>query len=617
MKKILLTMGLLSGIAFSTQAQVMFSEDFENGIPSTFVVRNNDGRPAAANLLATYGSNAWVNTQESATNKAASSTSWTAPTGIVDRWLITPQIAITAANAKLYFKARAQDAQFPDGYQVYVRTVSSATDTNLAGFTNMVLNVPSEATTWQNKNIDLNAFNGQNIRIAIRNNSNDKFVLHIDEIIVAALTPDNASIVNPNPMFLTAGNTSLRYRVSNSGSTAITSFILNYSVNGGAVQTTPVTGLNIASLASSNVTSVLSNLSGGQKTVQLWGTDVNGSTNTIDTVTFSTYAASPNEMVQNYAVVEHFTQASCGPCASQNPAFHAFLNGQASKVIKISYHTSWPGVDPMNAHNPSDIATRVAFYGVTGVPNVTLSNAFSGSPAAASNVTLIDAEYSKPGLFDLSANTTYNSATSTLTITGNWTSKIPFTRGNDLRLHLVLTEDPITYATPPGTNGETVFPSTVRKMFPNGGGTTLPTVITANQNGTFTHTFQVPAFYIFANLKLAAFIQDASSRNILAARQFNVGNVSVENNVLNNSLQVFPNPSTGNINVSLDIEKSSDLVFKVVDIQGKVVYNERIENTFIGLNQNELQLGNLSNGVYFLQVLTDGAQVTRKIVINK
>ena len=93
--------------------------------------------------------------------------------------------------------------------------------------------------------------------------------------------------------------------------------------------------------------------------------------------------------------------------------------------------------------------------------------------------------------------------------------------------------------------------------------------------------------------------------------------MSVENETLNNSLQVFPNPTTGNLNVSLDIEKSSDLIFKVVDIQGKVVYNERIENTLIGLNQNELQLGNLSNGVYFLQVLTDGAQLTRKIVINK
>ncbi len=610
-------MGLLSGIAFSTQAQVMFSEDFENGIPSTFVVRNNDGRPAAANLLATYGSNGWVNTQESATNKAASSTSWTNPVGTVDRWMITPQISITSANTKLFFKARAQDAQYPDGYQVYVRTVSSATDTNISGFTNMVLNVPAEATTWQNKNIDLAAFNGQNIRIAIRNNSNDKFVLHIDEMIVAALSPDNASLVNPNPMYLAAGNPTLRYRVTNSGSTNLTSFTLNYRVNNGTVQTTPVAGLNIASLSSGNVSSVLSNLTGGQKTIELWGTSVNGSSNTMDTITFSTYAASSNEMVQNYAVVEHFTQASCGPCASQNPAFHSFLNGQASKVIKISYHTSWPGVDSMNAHNPTDIATRVSFYGVSGVPNVNLSNAYSGSPAGASNVSLIDAEYAKPGLFDIAATTTYNAGTSTLTISGNWTSKIPFSRGNDLRLHLVLLEDPITYATAPGSNGETVFPSTVRKMFPNGGGTVLPTTITANQNGTFSHTFQVPAFYVFANLKLVALIQDATSRDILIARQFGVGNVSVENETLNNSLQVFPNPTTGNLNVSLDIEKSSDLIFKVVDIQGKVVYNERIENTLIGLNQNELQLGNLSNGVYFLQVLTDGAQLTRKIVINK
>ncbi|HAG05757.1 MAG TPA: hypothetical protein DCG68_02730, partial [Cryomorphaceae bacterium] len=52
---------------------------------------------------------------------------------------------------------------------------------------------------------------------------------------------------------------------------------------------------------------------------------------------------------------EEFTQASCSPCASQNPAFNTLLSGNTTKAISIKYQTSWPGVDPMNAANPTDV----------------------------------------------------------------------------------------------------------------------------------------------------------------------------------------------------------------------------------------------------------------------
>jgi len=60
---------------------------------------------------------------------------------------------------------------------------------------------------------------------------------------------------------------------------------------------------------------------------------------------------------QRFIMFEEFTQASCGPCASQNPAFDALLNANVSKCTSIKYHTSWPGVDPMNAQNPTDVGS--------------------------------------------------------------------------------------------------------------------------------------------------------------------------------------------------------------------------------------------------------------------
>lgn len=46
---------------------------------------------------------------------------------------------------------------------------------------------------------------------------------------------------------------------------------------------------------------------------------------------------------QRLVLVEHFTQASCGPCASQNPALKAVLDANQGKVVALKYQTSWPG----------------------------------------------------------------------------------------------------------------------------------------------------------------------------------------------------------------------------------------------------------------------------------
>jgi hypothetical protein len=73
---------------------------------------------------------------------------------------------------------------------------------------------------------------------------------------------------------------------------------------------------------------------------------------------------------QRLVMVEGFSQASCGPCASQNPALNAALSAAGtSTVVSIKYQTSWPGVDPMNAQNPTEVAARVSYYNISGVPD--------------------------------------------------------------------------------------------------------------------------------------------------------------------------------------------------------------------------------------------------------
>ena len=70
------------------------------------------------------------------------------------------------------------------------------------------------------------------------------------------------------------------------------------------------------------------------------------------------FGLTTNAQTTRLVLAEEFTQASCPPCASQNPAFNNILNTNGTKVVAIKYQTSWPGVDPMNAQTHTIILPR-------------------------------------------------------------------------------------------------------------------------------------------------------------------------------------------------------------------------------------------------------------------
>ena len=54
---------------------------------------------------------------------------------------------------------------------------------------------------------------------------------------------------------------------------------------------------------------------------------------------------------QRLVLIEEFTNASCPPCAAQNPAFNILLSNNTVKAISIKYQTNWPGVELRKAGN--------------------------------------------------------------------------------------------------------------------------------------------------------------------------------------------------------------------------------------------------------------------------
>lgn len=88
----------------------------------------------------------------------------------------------------------------------------------------------------------------------------------------------------------------------------------------------------------------------------------------------------------------------------------------------------------------------------------------------------------------------------------------------------------------------------------------------------------------------------------------------IESNILNGTLEVFPNPSQGHLNIELKLSNYSDVQFELTDISGKVIWRMSQSN-----QQNireSLDLSGYAPGVYFLHTVVDEDTDTRKIVIQ-
>jgi hypothetical protein len=114
-------------------------------------------------------------------NFAAMSTSWYSPAGTSDDWLISPSVAISGTAPALIWKAKAQDPDFPDGYKVMLSPTGGNT---IADFTVQLFSIGAENSSWKERNVNLSAYIGQNIRFAFVNNSTDQFMLLVDDIKV-------------------------------------------------------------------------------------------------------------------------------------------------------------------------------------------------------------------------------------------------------------------------------------------------------------------------------------------------------------------------------------------------------------------------------------------------
>ena len=93
--------------------------------------------------------------------------------------------------------------------------------------------------------------------------------------------------------------------------------------------------------------------------------------------------------------------------------------------------------------------------------------------------------------------------------------------------------------------------------------------------------------------------------------------MSLDNNTAQNSFTLFPNPATNNTTVSYNIVNGGNVSMQVTNMAGQVVMNLNDGFKNAGSYVRNIDISNLSNGIYVYSINVDGNISKGKFVVSK
>ncbi|MCX6163855.1 MAG: T9SS type A sorting domain-containing protein [Ignavibacteriae bacterium] len=253
------------------------------------------------------------------------------------------------------------------------------------------------------------------------------------------------------------------------------------------------------------------NTSKNMKVYINWATDENHSNDTVNQATVFLPG------VQKKILFEAHTATTCAPCASQNPSLDAFVQQHFDSIVAIKYHVWWPALgDPMYNANIPQARVRTYYNSISAVPTLTVDGVHqqvSGYTTLSNLLNPFNTRRSLASPIGITVTDTRLAGdTIKATININVVSALP--SGVDYRLRINAIERKITYATPPGSNGETIFYDVFRRMYPSVTG--IP-INYAPGNYVVEYKYKRDAAWVDSMMYTAVFIQDEYTHEVINA----------------------------------------------------------------------------------------------------
>lgn len=219
--------------------------------------------------------------------------------------------------------------------------------------------------------------------------------------------------------------------------------------------------------------------------------------------------------VKRKVLFEAFTSTTCSPCASQNPALDAFIQARFDTVVAIKYHVWWPSPgDPMYMANINQNSARVFTYSITSVPCLQIDGVHQQISGYTTLSNLLNPYNTRLSLGAPLSITVTDVRLPDDTIKSTVTVNVvaPLSASANYRLKVSAIERKITYATPPGSNGETIFYDVFRKAYPSTYGSSIP--LTPG-NYVYEFKYKRESNWVDSMMYTAAFVQEEISREVM------------------------------------------------------------------------------------------------------
>jgi thiol-disulfide isomerase/thioredoxin len=652
MKKILPIIAVfLTAITVLGQSNIILQQDFEDGL-GEWMVADFDSLEYNDYVSESFSdpAEAWKIFEEDGNNYAMSCSyyNYTADVTAASDWLISPVIKLTQNNT-LSWRGMARDPDFPDGYVVMMENITGDS-------TMLVKYITAEAPEWTSHSFDLSAFEGDSVQFYFVNNSSDMFYLRLDDIVVAEtpeldLAMESLTLAN----YALVGSADITGVVSNKGLSDVSNFEVTYTINGAGSMTatiTPSEAIALNNMYEFTIEDAITMEAVESYEVEVTITAVNGTTDEADNNVASGSIAALSEATSKNVLVEEYSGAWCGWCPDGARLLEDLMTNN-NNVIGVTVHAG----DDMEIEDAAGILTDSY---VAGYPSGSIDRVlFEGEDAIAAgrydwdSLNTVRTSHLTP--VSVSGNVEYDAESREVTIKVD-AKLFGNILGKDFRVNAYILEDSVTgtgegydqvnyisapyipnfgwTGSEPGYTEESPIVGynhmkVLRKMLGGSFGTENIIASPTVDGSTYSHTYTTTLDDSFDPNNVSVVLlaqeynQEVNMRPILNSAKIKlpVAAIVVDTTVTDTSvtdtassitefgnqltqIAIYPNPTSGNTQVSFALTSYENIIISVKNLQGQTIFTENIGRATPGYYNYSLETANFVNGMYIVNIET-------------
>jgi len=150
------------------------------------------------------------------------------------------------------------------------------------------------------------------------------------------------------------------------------------------------------------------------------------------------------------------------------------------------------------------------------------------------------------------------------------------------------------------------------------GESAIPFQVTAGQ--IFTHTFSSTLHenYKPEDIQLVGYVmrfEDFHDSEVFNAASTSLIETSISEVIFPNEINIYPNPSSGKLNVFIESQQTNELKVTITDLYARKVYSEKIM-PIIGSQTISLDLTTLKPGIYVLELEYGSVRESKKVFLR-